>query len=75
MIDKDRVYIRLLELQAVISEEWGEAIKEMNDYNWKLEKNNNETLQRAYDEIQQMYSPIIELQELIQTIMKMKPKK
>jgi hypothetical protein len=75
MIDKDKVYLRLLELQAVISEEWGEAIKEMNDYSWKLEKNNNETLQRAYDEIQQMYSPIIELQELLQTVMKMKPKK
>jgi wobble nucleotide-excising tRNase len=31
-------YIRLLELSNIISEEWGECIQSINDYNWKGSK-------------------------------------
>jgi hypothetical protein len=71
MIDKEKIYLRTLELQSVVSEEWGEAIKEINDYNWKAEKCNNDTLKDAIQEINQMYSPLFELQALLETMMKL----
>jgi hypothetical protein len=74
MIDKEKIYLRTLELQAVVSEEWGEAIKEINDYNWKAEKCNNDTLKDAIQEINQMYSPLFELQALLETMMKLNEK-
>lgn len=60
-------YIRILELQAVISEEWGETIKELNNYIWKGFK--PEELAKAYDELNQMYSPMAELKGLIEAEM------
>lgn len=61
---------RSLELISVISEEWGEAIKEINNYNWKtsnmdvIEK--RLLLRHAIEEIKQMDSPIKELLEIIE---------
>jgi phage-related protein len=74
--DKEKLekaqYFRLLELMAVISEEWGEAIKELNDYNWKKDKRTVDTLEKAIKEIDQMYSPMFELQGLLETMVKLK---
>ncbi len=61
-------YFRLLELMAVISEEWGECIKELNDYNWKEEKRTIKTLENSILELNQMYSPMYELQGLLEVM-------
>lgn len=52
-------YKRTLELMAVIGEEWGEAVKEINDYNWKGCQ--HEHLKKAINEIAQIYNPLREL--------------
>lgn len=59
----EKEYIRLLELQAVISEEWGEIVKEINDYLWK--GNDVVHLERAEKELQRIVSPIRELEGFI----------
>jgi len=56
-------YVRFLELQAVINEEWGEIVKELNDYLWK--GNNVEHLENAEKELQRIISPLRELEGLI----------
>ena len=56
-------YIRLLELQAVISEEWGEIVKEINDYLWK--GNDITHLENAEKELQRIISPLRELESLV----------
>jgi hypothetical protein len=61
-------YVRLLELQAVIGEEWGEAIKEINEYLWK--GNNPKALEKALEELRDMVSPLRELEGLIEITLK-----
>ena len=56
-------YVRLLELQAVISEEWGEIVKDINDYLWK--GNDVAHLENAEKELQRIISPLRELESLI----------
>lgn len=63
-------YIRLLELMAVIGEEWGECQQSINDYNWKTKSISD--LENAIEEIQQMISPMMELQGLLETMVKLK---
>lgn len=65
-------YIRLLELMAVISEEWGEAVLSINNYNWK--DGGIKELENAIEEIQQMVSPMLELQGLLETMLKLQKK-
>lgn len=62
-------YIRLLELMAIISEEWGEATLSINNFNWK--NGGIEELENAIEEIQQMISPMLELQGLLETMVKL----
>jgi hypothetical protein len=61
-------YIRLLELQAVISEEWGETVKEINEYLWK--GNNPKALEKAIEELRDMASPLLELEALLEITLK-----
>lgn len=61
---KQEPYIRLLELQALITEEWGEAVKEINEYLWK--GNDVEKLEKALEEIKGVHSPLKELQSLLE---------
>jgi hypothetical protein len=52
--------LRALELMSVITEEWGEAVKEINNWIWK-----GAPLANANDELAQIKSPFAELEELI----------
>ena len=74
MTQKDKLekaqYIRLLELMAIISEEWGECIRDLNNYNWKGKK--QEDLDCAISELKQMWSPMLELEGLLETMVKLK---
>jgi hypothetical protein len=65
-------YYRSLELVSIISEEWGEAVKEVNNYNWK--GGNIESLENAIVELNQMVSPMLELQGMLENIVKLKKK-
>jgi hypothetical protein len=62
-------YYRILELMAVIGEEWGECILSLNNYNWK--GNKIDELENAIDELNQMVSPMLELQGLLETMVKL----
>lgn len=70
--DKKAQYIRTLELISVISEEWGEAIQSINNYNWKGGK--LEDIENAIEELQQMRSPMFELEGLLQYMVKLQKK-
>lgn len=63
-------YYRSLELISIIAEEWGEAIKEINDYNWKGKDIKN--LENAIKELDQMYSPMFELTGMLEVMIKQK---
>lgn len=63
-------YYRSLELISIISEEFGEMVKSLNDYNWK--GNKIEDLENAIYELNQMISPMLELQGLLEYAMKLK---
>lgn len=65
-------YIRLLELQAVISEEWGETVKEINEYLWK--GNSTESLERALKELRDIVSPMREMESLLETTLQKRKK-
>lgn len=65
-------YIRTLELLAVIGEEFGEMTKEINNFNWK--GGNVENLDNAIKELNQMISPMLELQGLL-SVLKLKLEK
>lgn len=65
----ERIYIRFLELQSIISEEWGETIKLMNKYSRDSEKD-NELLKEAIEELSKMHSPMFELASLMQIVVK-----
>lgn len=67
---KKAQYYRSLELISILSEEWGECIQSINDYNWK--GNKIEDLENAIEELNQMISPMMELQGLLETILKLK---
>ena len=62
-------YTRTLELVAVISEEWGEAVKELNDFNWKMKDASPSVkairLNRFLMELDQMKSPMKELRDIV----------
>lgn len=62
-------YIRLLELMAIIGEEWGECIQSINNYNWK--GNKIEDIKNAHEELQQMVSPMLELTGLLEIMVKL----
>jgi hypothetical protein len=62
-------YIRTLELSNIISEEWGECIQSINNYNWKGQK--LEDIENAIEELQQMVSPMLELQGLLEYMVKL----
>jgi hypothetical protein len=63
-------YIRLLELMAIIGEEWGECQQSINNFNWKGQKIKD--LENAIEEINQMVSPMMELQGLLEIMVKLK---
>jgi hypothetical protein len=62
-------YQRTLELISVITEELGESIKEINNYNWKSNSNSLHDrytkLGLALKELNQIDSPLKELKDLI----------
>lgn len=68
--DKKAQYIRTLELISIISEEWGECVQSINDYNWKGSK--IEDIENAIEELKQMVSPMLELQGLLEYMVKLK---
>jgi len=55
----DKDYIRLLELMSVITEEWGEAVKEINNFLFK--SNKKESINNAFNELNDIISPLREL--------------
>lgn len=61
---EQEAYVRLLELMSVISEEWGETIKDINNYIWKGW--NVEDAEKALRELRQIQSPINELEALLE---------
>jgi hypothetical protein len=63
-------YYRTLELMAVISEEWGECILSLNNYNWKGQ--DIKELENAIEELQQMVSPMLELEAMLENMVKLK---
>jgi len=65
----DPVYIRGLELFAVIHEEIGEAQKAFNDFFWKSRGPANDII----FELDQLESPVNELKELIKNAYRRKP--
>lgn len=69
---KKAQYYRSLELISIISEEWGECILSINDYNWKSK--NIKQLENAIEELNQMVSPMLELQGLLSNIVKLEKK-
>lgn len=62
------VYRRALELLAVVTEEWGESIKEINNFLWKAdsvdENDFYEKIDRIRRELRQIDSPLEELDRL-----------
>lgn len=66
-------YYRTLELISIIGEEWGECIQSINNYNWKGSK--IEDLDNAIVELQQMVSPMLELQGLLEYMVKLQKNK
>lgn len=57
-------YVRLLELMSVISEEWGETVKETNNYifkGWDVED-----LDKALEELRDLKSPLAELEAMLE---------
>lgn len=63
-------YVRLLELISVITEEWGEAVKDINNYLWK--GRNVEDASKALKEIQQLQSPLNEMAAMLELQIKRK---
>lgn len=63
-------YYRSLELVSVITEEWGECVQSINNYNWK--GNKIEDLENAIEELKQMISPMLELQMMFEVMVKLK---
>ena len=63
-------YYRLLELMAIIGEEWGETQLSINNYNWKGQ--DIKELENAIEELQQMISPMLELQGMLENMVKLK---
>ncbi len=65
-------YQRVLELIAVISEEWGEAVKEANNLLWKNESMNenewNNQIAKILKELKQLDSPVQEFRNLLMKI-------
>ncbi|QKE56328.1 hypothetical protein [Bacillus phage YungSlug] len=61
-------YIRVLELQAVISEEWGETVQELNNFIFKgaMFQRETEYIEKALLELRQIQSPIEELKSLLE---------
>jgi hypothetical protein len=61
-------YIRVLELQSVIGEEWGETIQELNNFIYKgaMQGLEVEYLEKALLELRQIQSPIEELKSLLE---------
>jgi NTP pyrophosphatase (non-canonical NTP hydrolase) len=74
MASEDRIkksqYIRTLELLAIIGEEFGELTQSINNYNWK--GNKIEDLENSIEELQQMISPMMELEGLLEYMVKLK---
>ena len=66
---KKAQYYRSLELISVISEEWGEAILSINNYNWK--NGGVKELENAIEELNQMVSPMLELQGMLENMVKL----
>jgi hypothetical protein len=69
---KKAEYYRSLELISVISEEWGEAVLSINNYNWK--NGGVKELENAIEEISQMISPMLELQGMLENMVKLQKK-
>lgn len=63
--DKDE-YVRLLELMSIISEDWGDTVKEINNYLWK--GNDIKHLKNAQKELQDVISPMMELNGLMEIV-------
>jgi hypothetical protein len=61
-------YIRLLELQSVIGEDWGKTIKAINEYLGK--GNESKSLEVALEELRGMVSPMRELEALLEITLK-----
>lgn len=61
-------YIRVLELQSIIGEEWGETIQELNNFIYKgaMQGLEVEYLEKALLELKQIQSPIEELKSLLE---------
>lgn len=66
---EDKQYIRLLELMSIITEEYGEAVKEINNYLWK-DGDEKFHLSKAIKELDQIVSPLLELQSLLKILEK-----
>lgn len=66
---KKAEYYRSLELISVITEEWGEAVLSINNYNWK--NGGIKELENAIEEISQMVSPMLELQAMLENRVKL----
>lgn len=60
---KQEPYIRLLELMSVITEEWGETVKDVNNFMWK--GFDTENVDKALKELQQLKSPLEELEGVL----------
>jgi DNA-binding ferritin-like protein (Dps family) len=63
-------YVRLLELISVITEEWGEATKDINNYLWK--GRDTEHARKAINEIKQLQSPLNEMTAMLELQLKRK---
>lgn len=66
MTQRNNEYVRLLELIAIISEEWGEAVKEINDYQWKSKDLKH--LINAKKELYDLVSSVLELRGLLEVL-------
>lgn len=66
---KKAQYYRSLELISVISEEWGECVLSINNYNWK--NGGIKELENAIMELKQMVSPMLELQGMLENMVKL----
>lgn len=61
---KQEPYVRLLELISIISEDWGEGVKEVNNFigkGW-----DRENAEKAIQKLQQIQSPINEMAALLE---------
>jgi hypothetical protein len=69
-IREQQDYVRLLELISVITEEWGEAVKDINNYLWKGRDLSDAI--KALEEIKQIQSPLNEMAAMLELQIKRK---